>query len=68
MKLIEKDIRNAEGGFGIAGAKKLVKAINEAFTAGALSFVDYLALKNALIDNLAEPEHDRIKIANSFKY
>ncbi len=67
MKL-EKMIKSVIGGFEIVAAKKIVKEINSAFNANTLSFNEYKACKDALIDNLTNPEHDRTKLLNMFVY
>ena len=68
MTKLEKMIRGAAGGFEIVPAKKIVKEINKSFSSNVIGFQEYKACKDALIDSLANPEHDRIRILNMFVY
>lgn len=61
-------IRKAEGGWFWKDAKKLVKDINKAFKSGLISIEEYKEFKDSLIDNLAQPEHDRIRLLNMFSF
>jgi len=65
---LEKMIKSVIGGFEIVAAKKIVKEINSGFAANALSYDEYKVCKDALIDNLTNPEHDRTKLLNMFVY
>lgn len=64
--LSAREIQTTPYGFEIIGARKLCKALNNAFLSGVLCYADYTARKFALIENLTSPEHDRIKILNMF--
>jgi hypothetical protein len=64
--LSAREIQNIAYGYEIVGARKLCRALNAAFISGVLCFADYKARKYALIENLTNPEHDRIKILNMF--
>lgn len=66
MKNIANTIKNVEGGFEIVGAKKIVRGLNDAFMGGHIDYDVYKECKNALIDNLTNPEFDRIRISNMF--
>jgi hypothetical protein len=68
MTKLEKMIRGAVGGFEIVAAKKIVKEINKSFSGNVIGFNEYKACKDALVDNLTNPEHDRIRILNMFTY
>jgi hypothetical protein len=68
MSKLEKMIRGATGGFEIVAAKKIVKEINKSFASNVIAFNEYKACKDALVDNLTNPEHDRIRILNMFTY
>lgn len=68
MSKLEKMIRNTIGGFEIVAAKKIVKEINKSFASNVIAFKEYQACKDALVDNLTNPEHDRIRILNMFTY
>ncbi len=68
MTKLEKMIRSAVGGFEIVAAKRIVKEINKCFCSNAIGFQEYKACKDALVDNLTNPEHDRIRILNMFTY
>jgi hypothetical protein len=68
MTKLEKMIRGVVGGFEIVAAKKIVKEINKSFSGNVISFNEYKACKNALVDNLTNPEHDRIRILNMFTF
>ena len=61
-------IRKAGGGWFWKDAKKVVKDINEAFKSGLFSIDECVDCKDSLIDNLAQPEHDRIKLLNMFSF
>ena len=61
-------IRNAEGGWFWKDAKKVVKEINDAFMSGLFSIEESKECKDSLIDNLAQPEHDRIRLLNMFSF
>lgn len=67
-KQIAFAIRKAEGGWYWAQAKKVVKDINEAFKSGLFSIEECKECKESLIDNLAQPEHDRVKLLNMFSF
>jgi hypothetical protein len=66
LLLTTREIRLTPYGFEIRGAKRTCNALNKAFLSGVLCFADYKARKHALIENLTNPEHDRIKILNLF--
>jgi hypothetical protein len=68
MTKLEKMIRGAVGGFEIVAAKKIVKEINKSFSSNVIGFNEYKACKDALVDNLTNPEHDRIRILNMFAF
>jgi len=68
MTKLERMIRGTAGGFEIIRAKKIVKEINNAFVSNAMGYEEYKDCKEALIDNLANPEHDRIRLLNMFTY
>ena len=65
---IAYSIRKTLGGWYWVQAKKVVKDINKAFELGLFSVEEYQECKDSLIDNLAQPEHDRIRILNMFKF
>ena len=67
MSNLVKVIKSCVGGFEIVGAKKIVREINKAFESGTIPYTEFKACKDALVDNLTYPEHDRIKILNMFK-
>ena len=61
-------IRTAEGGWFWVQAKKVVKEVNAAFKAGLFTLEESKECKDSLIDNLAQPEHDRVRLLNMFSF
>ena len=61
-------IKNTRGGFEIVAAKKIVKEINKSFSSNVIGFNEYKECKDALVNNLTNPEHDRIRILNMFTF
>jgi hypothetical protein len=45
-----------------------VKEINKSFASNVIAYNEYKACKDALVDNLTNPEHDRIRILNMFAF
>jgi hypothetical protein len=68
MSLLERKISNINGGLEIVAAKKIVKEINKSFMSNVIGYNEYVACKNALINNLTNPEFDRVRLLNMFIY